>query len=176
MIGSMPTTTKWNSWCDWRFADISETNILASFKTPVTCFLSANAWGLKGHLPGGKHSWVATFNGYSWKTYEISDLETVELQGGNILYAVYPNTELKQLIVSDRSPSTKWFNNMPRIDYIHSYIDLKLDDYPLNSDVNLTSNNCNTLTSYIAWKYGIPYNNRYIGSKNKKFWHLQADK
>lgn len=176
MIGSMPTTTKWNNWSDWRHADISETNILASFKTPVTCFLSANAWGLKGFLPRAKHSWAASFNGYSWKTYEITDIETVEIQGGNIFYALHSDKELKQLIISDRSPSTKWFGNMPRIDHIHSYIDLDLRKYPLNCNINLTSNNCNTLTSYIAWKYQIPFTCSYIGSKSANFWNLQVDK
>ena len=78
MIDSMTIITRWNSLFDWRLADISKTNILDSVSSPMTCMLSADAWGLKGKLPGCKHSWIASFDGNKWKTYEITDLETVK--------------------------------------------------------------------------------------------------
>lgn len=176
MIDSMPITTKWNRLFDWRYADISPTNVLDDVKQPTTCFLSANAWGLKGYLPGCRHSWIATFNGYAWRTYEITDLETVEIQNGRVFYARYRDPGLRQLIISDRNPSTKWFNSTPRVDYSTAFLDLNLADYPLNFNVNLTSNNCNTLTSYVAWQHNLSFNPLYVGFKSKKYWDYCTDK
>jgi hypothetical protein len=105
--------------------------------------LSANAWGLKGKLPGCKHSWIASFDGAKWKTYEITDLETVDIQQGTVLYAGYTDKMLKQLIVSNRHPGTKWFGNMPKLDYIGKFIDVDATDYPMNYAINLTTNLAN---------------------------------
>jgi hypothetical protein len=176
MIDSMTITTRWNSLFDWRLADISNTGILDFISEPVTCILSANAWGLKGKLPGCKHSWIASFDGAKWKTYEITDLETVDIQQGTVLYAGYTDKMLKQLIVSNRHPGTKWFGNMPKLDYIGKFIDVDATDYPMNYAINLTTNNCNTFVSYIAWKYQIPTDQLRIGHKGNKFWQTFTDK
>jgi hypothetical protein len=172
----MTITTRWNNWFDWRQADISKTNILDSFSDPVTCVLSADAWGLKGKLPGCKHSWIATFDGVYWKTYEITDLETVDIQQGNVVYAGYTDKLLKQVIVSNRYPGTKWFGNLPRLDYAGKFINIDVTDYPMNYAINLTTNNCNTFVSYIAWKYQFPVNKLRVGHKSNKFWQAITDK
>jgi hypothetical protein len=167
----MPIITKWNNLSDWRHADISDTGILSNVSEPSTCILSASSWGMKGKLPGARHSWASVFNGTSWKTYEITDLETVEIQRANVLYAKYTDTQLKQLIVSDRNPGTLWFGNKPRIDYITNYLDINADSYPMNYNIDLIINNCNTFTSYLAWKHNLNFNPYYVGFKNKKFWN-----
>lgn len=171
MIGNMPIITKWNNLSDWRHADISDTGILSNTSTPSTYILSASSWGMKGKLPGARHSWVSAFNGISWKTYEITDLETLDIQGANVLYAKYTDYQLKQLIVSDRNPSTLWFGNKPRIDYTTNYLDINADSYPMNYNIDLITNNCNTFTSYIVWKHDLNFNPYYVGFKNKKFWN-----
>lgn len=176
MIDSMTITTRWNSLFDWRLADISKTDILDRFTSPVTCILSANAWGLKGKLPGCKHSWIATFDGTRWKTYEVTDLETIEVQNAAVIYAEHSDKTLKQVIVSNRYPGTKWFGSMPRIDCVGEFVDINVADYPMNNAVNLTTNNCNTFVSYISWKYQLPTNKLYLGNKSNKFWQTITDK
>lgn len=176
MIDSMTITTRWNSLFDWRLADISRTNILDSFNEPITCILSADAWGLKGKLPGCKHSWIATFDGIRWKTFEITDLETVEIQQGAIIYAEHSNHTLKQVVVSNRYPGTQWFGNMPKLEYVGKFIDIDVADYPMNNAINLTTNNCNTFVSYISWKYQLPVSKLRLGHKSYKFWQSNADK
>ena len=176
MIDSMTIITRWNSLFDWRLADISKTNILDSVSSPMTCMLSADAWGLKGKLPGCKHSWIASFDGNKWKTYEITDLETVNIQQGSIIYAKYLDKSLKQVVVSDRYPATKWFGNIPRLDYVGKFTDIDLTDYPMNYNIDLVTNNCNTFVSYAAWKYNLPVDGRRIGHKSNKFWQAHTDK
>lgn len=172
----MTITTRWNNLFDWRYADISKTNILDSFSKPVTCILSADAWGLKGKFPGAKHSWIANFDGSKWKTYEITDIETVDIQSGSVLHARYTDKTLKQLIVSNRHPGTKWFGNMPKLEYVGKFIDIDVADYPMNSSINLVTNNCNTFVSYIVWKYKMSINRLCIGHKSTQFWQAITDK
>lgn len=169
MIDSTIITTKWNKFSDWRDADISKTNILSHIKNPVTCFLSSNAWGLKGKLPGAKHSWIAEYNGYTWKTFEITDRETIDVQQANILFCERDSYTERQLIVSDRDPTTMWFGNQPRMDAIFNWKGIE-NGYPLNTNINLLFNNCNTYLSYIAWRYHFKINLPYIGFKSKQFW------
>ena len=170
MIDNTLTTTRWNRFSDWRDADISKTDILDLIKTPATCFLSSNAYGLKGKFPGGKHTWIATFNGNAWRTYEITDRETIDVQNAMILYADKDNYTERQLIVSDRDPSSHWFGNRPRLDKVFKYIDIDVYDYPLNNNINLLTNNCSTFVSYVAWKYKLKATLPYIGYKNIAFW------
>lgn len=170
MIDNTITITRWNKSFDWRHADISDTGILSHVKEPGTYILSANAWGLKGHLPGGKHSWVSTFDGHRWKTYEISDIETLEIQGASVFYATENNYSLRQLVVSDRNPGTMWFGNTPRIDYSGPLISLDYQSYPLKTRTNLVTRNCNTFVSYVVWRHGLNFKKRYIGYKSSNFW------
>lgn len=170
MIDSMLTTIKWNKLFNWRCASIAQTDLLNHVSKPATFILSARAFGMKGWIPGSRHSWVATFNGVTWKVYEISDLETLKVQDANVLHAEYSDLSKLQLVVSDRQPSTKWFGNTPSIDYEGPYIDICVMDYPMNTDVNLYFNNCNTFISYLVDKYNLDYNCRYIGYKPKSFW------
>ena len=176
MIDNMTIITRWNNLFDWRDADISRTNILDSFSKPATFILSADAWGVKGKLLGGKHSWIANFDGNNWKTYEITDIETVSIQQGSVLYSNYTDKTLKQLIISNRHPGTKWFGNNPKLDYVGEFIDIDVTDYPMNKSINLITNNCNTFVSYVVWKYKLSVNRLCIGHKSNRFWQSFADK
>jgi hypothetical protein len=170
MIDNTTTITKWNRFSDWRDADISKTNVLDSIKLPATCFLSANAYGLKGKFPGGKHTWVATFDGNRWKTFEITDRETIDIQNAMILYADRDNYIERQLIVSDRDPSTMWFGNQPRLDRVYEYVNIDPSKYPNNDNINLVTNNCSTFLSYISWKHRFFTTLPYIGYKRLSYW------
>jgi hypothetical protein len=175
-IDSMTTTTKYPKWYD---ADISPTDVLKSIHIPHICFLSANAYGLKGKLPGGKHTWMSVFNGGFWTTYEVTDMETLTVQGG------YPwhgkvDKQSRQIIVSDRDPSQKWFGSEPRLDYIGKYasqsvLTKAMNEYPKNGNFNLLTNNCSTFVSYMAWKLGEDYRAPYVGFKSKKYWEKLLD-
>lgn len=170
MTDNISIITKWNKLFDWRQADIRSTDILKDITYPGTFILSAKSYGLKGFLPGARHSWVSTFNGVSWKTYEITDIETIQVQGAKIFFADYTTKDRLQLIVSDRDPSCFWFGNEPLIDYQGAYINLDDLNYPLNSTANLITNNCNTFVSYIVFYYNLNFNKTLIGFKTSKFW------
>lgn len=176
----MTIITKWNSFRNWRYADVSKTPILDDASRWKTYVLSAPAWGLKGKFPGARHSWVAkkTVEGY-WRTVEITDIETLQYQGSVPIYSKYWDPYVKQLIVSDRDPSTMWFGNEPRIDGVFdtTYIPWKfIEGYPFNNrEINLFTNNCNTFVSYLAccnfWELELPY----VGFKNKEYWKKVLD-
>lgn len=170
----MTITTKWNKLFDWRLNDVSPTDVLSSIKTPAICILSAPAFGLKGYLPGGRHTWIAQWvNGTDWTVIEISDIETLEYQGGKLLYNKYYQPQLSQLIASDRDPTQMWFGRTPRLDRIYPYsfiFEKDLEEYPLNKDITLTRNNCNTFVSFMSWKYGWDANLPYVGYKPPEYW------
>ena len=176
----MITTTRWNRLSDWRFADISKTDILDKATRWETYVLSAPAWGLKGKIPGGRHSWIAklTHDGL-WRTVEITDLETLQYQNAIPIHYKYADPYSRQLIVSDRHPATMWFGNRPRVDAVFdtTFIPFKqLDEYPLNKDINLLTNNCNTFVSYMAWMNFWELDLPYIGFKQPEYWEKVLDK
>ena len=171
MKDSMITTTKWNN---WRNASIEPTNIVDNTVNGIY-FFSANAFGLKGKLPGGKHSWCSVKEDSSWTTLEITDIETVEFQKANIIKCSFYDKYAKQVIVSDRNPGTLWFNNNPSIiTYSTNIQDLLLnkDFFPYKSvDIKLHKNNCNTYLSYLLWAANIDLKLNYIGFKSYKHWN-----
>lgn len=176
MTDNTPIITKWRSQFDWTIADTTDTKILSGITSPATIFLSAKSHGIKGNVPGARHTWVTSFN-VSWLTTEVTDIKTITHLNGNIQYALYNEQNISQVIISDRISSKKWFNNKPRIDYITNYVDLTdiVKSYPCNKDINLIKNNCNTFISYIAWKLKIKYPYRYIGYKPTTFWESLID-
>lgn len=172
MTDNMPIITKWLSLFDWTMADISKTEIFNDVNIPSTCFLSARAHGVKGKVPGARHTWISSNNGSGWLTYEVTDIATIKHLGGEIKYAAYSDIKISQLICSNRDPGLKWFNNSPRLDFVTDYIDLtEILDYPMNHDIDLIHNNCNTFISYVIWKYNIHHRPLYIGFKPKKYWN-----
>lgn len=175
MIDSMTTTTKYPSWYD---ADISPTDVLKSIRLPALCFLSANAYGLKGKLPGGKHTWMSVWNGSYWHTYEVSDMETIAVQAGYPWHGDITHNG-RQIITSDRDPTQMWFGNEPRLDYIAKipkFEDMAqiVNEYPYDK-FNLLTNNCSTFMSYVVYRLGLDFKANYIGFKSKKYWERRLD-
>ena len=166
----MIITTKWNN---WRNASIKQTNIVDNAKDGIY-FFSANAFGLKGKLPGAKHSWCAIKEHSTWTTLEITDIETIEFQKANIISASIYDKYAKQVIVSDRNPATMWFNNTPSIIlYSNNYQDFLINRhlFPYKAiNIKLYKNNCNTYLSYLLWAAQINLNLNYIGYKSYKHW------
>lgn len=166
----MLITTKWNN---WRKASIEQTNIVDNAKDGIY-FFSANAFGIKGKLPGGKHSWASIRENNTWTTFEITDIETIEIQNSNIIECSSYDKYAKQVIVSDRNPGTMWFGNTPSIIlYSKNIQDLLLNKtfFPYkDSDIKLYKNNCNTYLSYLLWAANINLNLNYVGFKSYKYW------
>lgn len=170
MKDSMIITTKWNN---WRNASIKQTELVDNTKDGVY-FFSANAFGLKGTIPGGKHSWCSVKDGSSWTTLEITDIETIEFQKAKIIACNNSDKFTKQVIVSDRNPGTMWFGNNPSIiAYNKNSIDLffnkELFPYKVQN-IKLYKNNCNTYLSYLLWTANIDLSLKYIGFKSYKHW------
>ncbi len=170
MIDSILITTKWSNIFDWRYANVDSTQILSNIIEPCVCILSARSWGLKGLIPGARHSWISIYNKKKWLTFEVTDIETIEILKGNVIHSKYDNKQKLQLLESDRDPSLIWFGSTPRIEGIYNYFDIDFFDYPLNVNNNLVTNNCNTFISYIVWKHGLDFNKYYVGFKKKNFW------
>lgn len=178
----MTIITRWNSLFNWRYADVSPTNVLDEHCDPkLTYVLSAPAWGLKGKLPGARHTWLAkkSFVRQLWRTIEISDLETLQYQKATCLYNKYADPYEKQIVVSDRDPSAKWFGSEPRLDGVFetNFIPIwQLRKYPFRHTVSLTKNNCNTFVSFIAWQNNWDLNLNYVGFKDSDYWDKMLDK
>lgn len=170
MKGNMITITKWNN---WRNASIQETNIVDNCADGVY-FFSANAFGLKGKIPGGKHSWCSIRENSTWTTFEITDIETIEVQDAKIIKATSLDKQIKQIIVSNRNPATTWFGNKPKLIYYSPAInDISLNMLLFPCKINyikLYKNNCNTYFSYLLWACNIKLNLKYIGFKSYKYW------
>jgi len=167
----MITTIKWNS---WRNASIAETSIADNLPNG-TYFFSANAFGLKGKLPGAKHSWCSIKSNTGWVTMEVTDIETVEFQKANIISCTTYNKQTKQVVVSDRNPATLWFGNTPKLIYssvLPENITGNKKYYPyILSSIKLYKSNCNTYFSYLLWVHNINLKLNYIGFKSYKHWN-----
>lgn len=171
----MIITTKWNN---WRNASIAKTNIVDNAKDGIY-FFSANAFGLKGKLPGGKHSWAAIRAGSSWFTIEITDIETIEFQNANIVFSQNSDKYASQVIISDRDPSTMWFGNKPEVLHYSSKVfdftsNMMYFPYP-GKNIKLYKNNCNTYLSYLLWASNSRKHFKYIGFKQYNYWNKYYD-
>lgn len=170
MKDNMRITTKWNN---WRNASIEPTSIVDNCSDGVY-FFSANAFGLKGKLPGGKHSWCSIKENNCWTTFEITDIETIEFQKARIIKCTTLDKHTKQIIVSNRNPATLWFGNMPKVlAYSTAVEDLLLNSeiFPYNiKNIKLHKNNCNTYFSYLLWACNLKQKFNYIGFKSYNYW------
>jgi hypothetical protein len=178
----MTIITRWNKLFDWRLADISRTDVLKGEVDPTKTYVfSAPAWGLKGKLPGGRHSWVAKKSRYvdEWRTIEISDLETLQYQSGLWHYNKYADPYVRQVVVSDRDPTTKWFGSEPKLEGVFDtqLIPIEqLNEYPFHNKVSLHKNNCNTFLSYLSWRNDWQLQLDYVGYKDADYWEKLLDK
>lgn len=168
---------------DWR--DQSIAPVAGLIERPGLYLLHAIAFGFKGSL-GGRHSWLAlrAADGSSLVA-EVTDLETVEMQDGNVLKLGAPVKDEFQRapMLLERDPTQMWFGSVPVVD---GYTDgdeaifcqllaESVEKYPLrNKPFRIVHRNCNTFTSwamhYAATTYGIEMKPKQylIGSRKWK--------
>lgn len=175
MIDSTKTIIKWNRRFNWRYASTEKTNIVDHVTENGVYFFSANAWGIKGKIPGGKHSWVALFFNGEWLTLEITDLETIKVQKATPIFVDHNNLSQKQLISSNRHPATMWFGNTPELIFFSPNIDSFLKNQQIYHYVhgkpNIITNNCNTFISFVMWLCEENKIFHYVGYKTNKYWN-----
>lgn len=161
---------------DWRKADISE--VLMALDNDYVYFLHSRAWGLKGYL-GGTHSWLAFWchENKKWMVAEVSDRETVDVQGARTYCAGTEHYSDKTPILSDRSPRQKWFNAYPSIvakerrRITIQQASAVIRSYPF-SQYKLLHRNCNTFFSYLVYELDLHFQKPLVsvGFRPKKFW------
>lgn len=153
---------------DWR--DQSIAPVAGLIDRPGLYLLHALAFGFKGTL-GGRHSWLAlrTLDGSSIVA-EVTDLETVEMQGGDVIQLGAPVVDEFQRapMLLERDPTQMWFGSVPVVDgytagsdeIFYRLLSESVEKYPLrNKPFRIVYRNCNTFTSwamhYAAKTYGI---------------------
>lgn len=153
---------------DWRGQSIAPVEGL--IEQPGLYLLHAIAFGFKGKL-GGRHSWLAlrTIDGSSIVA-EVTDLETVQIQGGDVIQlGASVNDEFQRApMLLERDPTQMWFGSVPVVDghtsgsdeIFYRMLSESVEKYPLrHKPFRLVHRNCNTFTSwalhYAAKTYGI---------------------
>lgn len=168
---------------DWRDQSIAPVDGL--IEQPGLYLIHALAFGFKGSL-GGRHSWLAlrTCDGRS-VVAEVTDLETVEMQGGIVLKlgASVDDEFQRAPMLLERDPTQMWFGSVPVVDgytdgddaTFYALLTESVEKYPLrNKPFRLVHRNCNTFTSwamhYAAETYGIEMKPKQylIGSRKWK--------
>lgn len=162
---------------DWR--ECSQDLIPLRLDLQDLTYIHAKTWHLKGYL-GGTHSWMAVWGKEhkQWLVIEINDKETLEYQGGKIIYDGSKTSDPKERapFITTRPVTAQWFGNNPKvIGRCHcpplDAIIKAIDEYPLK-DFKLITVNCNTFTSYLIWKLDLDLKRpfRSIGFRNKNWW------
>lgn len=163
---------------DWRLCDQS----LVPIELDKTRFyyIQAQAWALKGYL-GGTHSYCTFWSKQhgKWLVVELTDQETVDYQNCTVLFrgTIDNDKTIHAPFITDRAYNARWFGKTPYI--VDSclltvdYQDIKqaCDEYPLKEFI-LVSQNCNTFTSYLIWKFNLPLKRpiRSFGFKPGRWW------
>lgn len=158
---------------DWR--ECSQ-DLVESLNLDPTRFyyLQAQAWHLKGYL-GGTHSYCTFHHNNQWLVIELTDRETLEVQGAEIIYAGTDSEEHAPFITT-RPYNAQWFGHDPYI--VDSCDAVSFDsilqaanEYPIDT-FKLLHQNCNTFTSYLIAKLDLKLKRpiRSVGFKNKKTW------
>jgi hypothetical protein len=135
--------------------------------------LSARTCGLKGLVPGSRHSWISVYQNGCWSTVEITDAETLSLQqaaGGRPARWKHfgaPGTPSRfpAPFISDRMPDGLWFGQAPRLEWhcadpqrgaaFHRQLDALCQAYRFRHKFSLTDNNCSKFVSYLLWQAGL---------------------
>lgn len=163
---------------DWRICD--QSLVPLELDKSRFYYLQAQAWHLKGYL-GGTHSYSTFWSNQheSWLVVELTDYETVSYQGGEIEYTTADEDEPTKHapFIHTRPYNAKWFGHSPYIvdscDLTVNYQDVRqaCDEYPIQ-DFVLLSQNCNTFTSYLIWRFGLPLRRpfRSFGFKSGYWW------
>jgi len=162
---------------DWKECDISQ-DLNLILDPSKSYYLQAQAWHLKGYL-GGTHSYFACHDPSrnTWFVAEITDRETLDVQGHNAIYAGTMDYYEKAPYITNRVYNSKWFGHRPYI--VDSCAAVNFSDllyvtkkYPIN-EFKLLKTNCNTFLSYLIWKLDLDLKRpiRSIGFKNRQWWN-----
>lgn len=139
--------------------------------------LRARTFGFKG-LIGGTHSWIVHVDmDGNCLVAEVTDLETLKLQGATMIEAVRkPTSDQEQLVfLSNREGGQKWFGASPRVRYLggvnKTTFRNMIATYPLADHVfHVLNANCNTFSSWIIYKLGFTPKNVGFGAKSTEKW------
>jgi hypothetical protein len=165
---------------DWRFLDIDI--IPMDLDKSRMYYIHAQAWGLKGYL-GGTHSWTTFYSKQhdSWLVVELSDLETIMVQGASIVYVGNPKDIFEHSpFITKRPYNSRWFSKDPVI--VDSCPTVEFEQilsavkaYPFKK-FKLLYRNCNTFTSYLIYKLNLPLHRsiKSIGFRSKHWWRKHA--
>ena len=145
-------------------------------------YIQARAWNNKGWI-GGTHSYTTFFSEEhkSWMVAEYTERETLSYQNGVTVYdGNLTSDDTKHApYISTRSYNAQWFGANPYIvdtclAPTYKEVQQACVEFPY-SEFNILNLNCNTFTSYLHWKLGLPLRRplRSVGYKNKDWWQAR---
>lgn len=143
----------WHFGSNWRNADVSCVDHLNLSKNEVH-LMYAPVFGLFGAL-GLCHSWI-TWHSADYDVFvvaEITDGETLMTQGASLLYKTQPTQKYKQLMISNRCPTQRWFGGVPKVwdskPLDPSTVKRIVKTYPCrHKPFSVTETNCNRFASW----------------------------
>jgi hypothetical protein len=179
---------------DWRRHSTVSSGLLHTLGGAGGIYLfSARACGLKGLVPGGRHSWISVCENGSWSTVEISDAETLTYQhaiGGcpaRWKHFGTPGTPSRSPapFISDRTPDGLWFGQAPRLEWhcadsqrgaaFYRHLDALCLAYRFKNVFSVTDNNCSKFVSYLLWQAGLAIRETAHPGKSDLLGFRQAD-
>jgi hypothetical protein len=168
---------------DWR--ECSQDLIPITLDKSRLYYMQARAWNFKGYI-GGTHSWTTFFSKEhnAWLVVEYTERETLSFQDGRTIYdgnVTIDDTKHAPYIAS-RSYNAQWFGADPYIvdsclSVTYSEMLKACTEFPY-TEFDILHLNCNTFTSYLHWKLGLPLKRplRSVGYKNKDWWESRHGK
>ncbi|MDB5822413.1 MAG: hypothetical protein JWR21_1117 [Herminiimonas sp.] len=181
---------------DWRRHSTASSGLLDTVgEAGGIVLLSARTCGLKGLVPGGRHSWLSVCHNGRWSTVEISDAETLSYQhavaGGPARWRHFgaPGTPSRcpAPFISDRTPDGLWFGQVPRLEWhcadpqrgtaFYQHLDALCKTYRFRHVFSLADNNCSKFVSYLLWHAGLvdrvtaqPWKSPLLGFRRAPYW------
>lgn len=158
---------------DWRYCDQSLVEM--QLDKNYLYYIHAQAWHIKGYL-GGTHSYCAFYHAGDWLVVELSDQETLDVQGGETVYIGTESYYDRAPCISKRPFNAKWFGHRPHIIdkcRLPAYDDILAvcKNYPLGQ-FKIFTQNCNTFISYLIHELGLEMRRpiRSVGFRNNLWW------
>jgi hypothetical protein len=158
---------------DWRVEETGSSGLLRRLGHEGTAgayVLSARCCGIKGAVPGARHTWLAIACRGEWTTLELTDVETLSLQtdlhGAQAAWTLLgkPSEANRHRVParSNRVPDGRWFGQAPRLESMIASeplaealmgdLDIYCGQYCFRNESNLLDNNCCKLVSYLLWR------------------------
>ena len=158
---------------DWKNRSIEP--VPGLLKDDGLYLLHAQAFGIKG-LAGGRHSWMVAKSGTDSLVAEITDLDTIDIQDGSVLFGAHVDNIFQRApMIVERCPNQRWFGAVPVVDcyaagdfaVFRKLLFECVEKYPFrNIPFRIIHRNCNTFTSWVVHYAEDVYG---IQMKPKKF-------